>query len=115
MGRAAVFPSRQRSVFAQAGTALVEALLAHVDAVSYARGMYREYLELSAMSDAALRTIGLRRADIPAVVTRTYRAGVRRMPPAETHFERAFAPQDRRRPPRRSARRSYERCDFRSM
>ncbi len=60
-------------MFGPPWNAIKRAFNAFVQGIAEARRLRRAYDELAGMSDPELRDIGISRADIPAVVTGTYR------------------------------------------
>lgn len=106
----------QTPALAGAVTTVMASLRAYVEAIGYARRMYRAYLNLSAMSDAALESIGIGRADIAAVVTETHCARTGQCgAPAEFALPRSSSLKDRRRMPSRSFGRLPKHRDHRRM
>lgn len=93
--------------------ALLGALRTYVEAICYARRLYRKYAKLSAMNETALRKVGIRRSEIPAVFMRACGAHGNRLPSAGASRPRPLNPPDRYRKPRRCFRRLSQHRDYR--
>lgn len=64
----------------------LSALKTFADRIAYGRRLYRDYVDLSAMSDLELQDLGIRRSDIFAVVAGTYQRAER--PPVTSQAHR---------------------------
>jgi uncharacterized protein YjiS (DUF1127 family) len=72
-GNIAALERRYPAIVDRAWSAVRHAGKAFYKAIADTRRMARAYRELSTMSDLELRDIGISRADIPVVVSGTYR------------------------------------------
>ncbi len=94
---ASITAHRDPAIFRRVSGTIKRTLQALAESIAAARRMARAYDELAAMSDPELGDMGIRRADIPAVVSGIYHRDARVIPLPASSGRRERSPSSNRR------------------
>lgn len=88
---------RYLAIFSHARSTIRRTLKAYAEGIAEARRLARLYDELAAMTDTELHDIGISRADIPALISSTYRGRPLAVPASAVTGRRQRSPSSDRR------------------